>query len=407
MIKDRFDLPVSAARADAVAAYDAYALAFLSYGPDVRALFPAADGSPDAPLLQAHAAALHMAFEAVEGFEKAEEYLVRMRAAAARATPREAAFCAAVEAWATHDFKGALAALEAMTAAWPADLCALKWGQYHAYNLGDDAALARLGERAMIAWRGAPYAHGMRAFGLEQSHRIGEAEDEARRALSIEPGDAWAHHALAHVYETYGRAEEGARFMRAQSRWWADRGVFIREHNWWHAAVFDVARGRPDAALDLYDARLVGEWPEFPQEQIGAISMLWRLELRGVDVGDRWLAQLEQARARAGETILAFHELHYVYAIARAGSGAETDAHLAAIERRAERDDPYADVWREAALPAARAVAAFAQGRREEAAEGLARALPRLQEIGGSHAQRHVFIQTFEAARASRERSAA
>ncbi len=405
--RDQYGLAVSNASSDAIASYDAYAFSFISYGPDIRLLFAAADDAPDAPLLQAHAAGLHMAFEGREGFESAQPYLEKMRAAAKHARPREAAYCEAVEAWARRDYRTALSRFDAVTAAWPADLCAIKWAQYHAFNLGDDAALRRLGDRAMIAHRNAPFAHGMRAFGLEQSHRIGEAEDEARRALDIEPGDAWAHHAMAHVFETLGRAEEGAQWMRANSAWWADRGVFIRLHNWWHTALFNLTCGRTDEAVSIFDERLVGEWPEFPQEQIGAVSMLWRLEMRGVEVGDRWAPVVEQARARAGETLLPFHELHYAYAVARAGTAEESAAQLAHIDAAGESGMPHADVWRGVVAPAARGVIAFAQDRYEDAAIELGEALPGLQSIGGSHAQRHVFVEALAYARAQAAPSAA
>ncbi|MEZ5892987.1 MAG: hypothetical protein R3C58_07570, partial [Parvularculaceae bacterium] len=198
-VQDCYELPLTGACAASALGYDRYVREFLSYGPDLRALFAVADANDGAPLLNAHAAALHMAFEAADGWTAAAPYLARMRAAVSNATERERLFCAAVEAWAREDFRGALAQLDELTVRWPADLCALKWGQYHAFNLGDQAALLRLGERARIVHENAPYAHGMTAFALEQNHRLREAEDEGMRATEIALDDAWAHHAVAHV----------------------------------------------------------------------------------------------------------------------------------------------------------------------------------------------------------------
>jgi hypothetical protein len=398
---DRSGLPISNADAGAAAGYDSYVAEFLSYGSTLRDLFAVADASPDAALLNAHAAALHLAFEGAEGWANAGPYLTRMRLAESVATDRERLFAAAVESWAARDYWRALAALEELTVRWPADLCAIKWGQYHAFNLGDRQALLRFGERARIVFEGQPYAHGMIAFALEQNHRLDEAEEEGLRASEIAIDDAWAHHAVAHVMETQGRAKDGARWLDHCSHTWDKKGVFIRDHNWWHAALFRLSLGRPHEALGIFDAKLWGAWPEFPQEQIGAISMLWRLEMRGLDVGPRWTPVLNEVRRRAGEHILPFLDIHYLYALGRAGEAGEADAFLASLKRHAEAAiDPYKDFWRETGIPCAEAVRAFAAADYACSADCFRRALPRLERIGGSHAQRHLFVEAYERAAA-------
>ncbi len=409
--RDCFDLPLTGADAEAARGYQRYVHEFLSYGANLRELFAVADAAPGAALLNAHAAALHLAFEGAEGWVNARPYLDRMRCDEARATDRERLFCAAVEAWNARDYHAALASLDELTVRWPADLCAVKWGQYHAFNLGDQAALLRFGERARIVHEGGAYVHGMIAFALEQNHRLAEAEDEGLKAVEIAIDDAWAHHAVAHVMETQGRPRDGARWLDHCAHTWERKGVFIRDHNWWHAALFRLGMGRPDEALEIYDARLWGEWPEFPQEQIGAVSMLWRLEMRGLNVGDRWTPVVEQARARAGEHFFPFHDIHYLYARARAGEPDEAARLLASMEAHAEGLAGFARAaWERACLPAARGAFAFARRDHDGVLAHLATALPRLQEIGGSHAQRHVFVEAYEAAAAdaaSREAQAA
>lgn len=398
--RDSFDLTISNADAAAARGFDAYVREFLSYGAHLRNLFAVADASPDAPLLNAHAAALHLAFEGAEGWRNAEPYLARMRRNIAAASKRERLFCDAVEAWSHKDYHGALERLDELTVRWPADLCAVKWGQYHAFNLGDQAALLRFGERARVVHEGAPFVHGMIAFALEQNHRLDEAEAEGMRAAEIAIDDAWAHHAVAHVFETRGRARDGLRWMDHCAHTWERKGVFIRDHNWWHAALFRLGVDDTEGALAVFDARLWGAWPEFPQEQIGAVSMLWRLELRGVDVGERWSPVVEQARRRAGEHILPFHDLHYLYALARAGAPGEAASFLASMERHARVQNGAAETaWSAACLPAARGAFAFAQGKRTEAAASFAEALPSLHLIGGSHAQRHLFVEAAAAAK--------
>ncbi len=395
--KDRFNLPITGADQTAANGYDAYVDEHLSYGANLRALFDVADAYPQAPLLNAHAAALHLAFEGAEGWASAQTYLDRINATIDQTSERERLFCQAVRAWAAYDFEGAKAALDELTVRWPADLCAIKWGQYHAFNLGDAAALLRFGERARIAHENAPYAHGMIAFALEQNHRLEEAEEEGLRATEIAIDDAWAHHAVAHVMDAQYRPQDGARWLDHCAHTWDNKGVFIRDHNWWHAALFRLSLDQNEDAIGIFDRRLWGEWPEFPQEQIGAISMLWRLELRGAHVGERWAPIVEQVRERMNDHILPFHDLHYLYALARAGEADEAGAFLADMRKKAASANGDDDVWSAVAVPAGEAIVAFLTGRRERAAESLHGLLPSLHRIGGSHAQRHVFVETLKA----------
>ncbi len=392
--------PISGACDKGLDAYSHYTDQLLGYGPDLRALFDAADATPDCALLQAHAAALHLAFESSEGWQMAKPYLKRMQQARKNIHPQEAMFCEAVALWSKRDWRSALAHLMALTEQWPNDIVALKWGQYHAFNLGDQKSLLALGERAIRHFSGAPYVHGLYAFALEQSHDLEGAEQQARKAVEIALDDAWAHHALAHVMETRGQAEEGANWLEHCTHLWDAKGVFIREHNWWHLALFYLQLGNHNRVLEIYDQHLWGEWPEFPQEQIGAASMLWRMKLSGIDGGSRWQPVLEQARLRANDKLFAFHDLHYLFALISAGEEKEVSSHINSLEQLAMTPNACPS-WR-AALPAAHGILAYARGDYAEAETCLATALPKLEQIGGSHAQRAIFNETLRAARSSK-----
>ena len=405
---DAFNLPITNACQQLTDAYNVYVGELVSYGANLRALFEIADANPGCALINAHAAALHLAFEGAEGWTNAAPYLSAMRVALKDANEREKLFCAAVDAWAAKEFHTALSRLDELTVRWPADLCALKWGQYHAFNLGDQAALLRFAQRAQIAHENRPYVHGMIAFALEQNHRLEEAEAEGMRATEIALDDAWAHHAVAHVMETQGRARDGVRWLNKCAHTWDAKGVFIRDHNWWHAALFHITLGNFDDALSVYDQHLWGAWPEFPQEQIGATSMLWRLELRGIDVGERWDPVIHQVRQRTDERLLPFHDVHYLYALARAGTPGEAESMLDSLTRHANAQTGMSrDAWGNALLPTARATLAFARGKYETAISEFDAAAPKLHLIGGSHAQRHLFTEVRNAAMAKLTQSPA
>lgn len=393
MAKDLFDLDVTTDRADTLGAYNVFAADWIGYGPKVRSVFTAADADPDCALVNANAAAVHMALEAAPSFKKARGYLRRARKVAAHATAREQAFVAAVADWWRGSAAGALKRLRGIVADHPGDIVAAKWAQYLAFNMGDARGMLEVAKAILPAHQETAGAWSMLAFAHEQSNAIGVAEEAAYRALELNPRDPWAHHAIAHVMETRGRVDDGIAFMSKHAAGWADRSIFVREHNYWHLAVFHLDRDEPQRALEIFDKHLWGEWREFAQEQIGAISALWRLELRGADVGRRWEPVVAKVIERWHEHILPFNDLHFVYALARGGRVREAQEFLVSMMRHGAKD--ASGVWESVAIPCAQGLIAYAERRYAAAAEGIGQALGRLHLVGGSHAQRDVFVQTF------------
>jgi tetratricopeptide (TPR) repeat protein len=238
-----------------------------------------------------------------------------------------------------------------------------------------------------------PHLHGMLAFGYEQMHQLDKAEHEARRALEIKQKEPWAQHALAHVMLSTGRVREGVTFLDQAQHTWIDLNSFMYTHNWWHKALFHISLGDAQAVFDAYDHHVWGIEPTYSQDQVGAVSLLARMEIAGLDVGDRWQKLAEYLRSRARDVIQPFLTLQYLYGLARADY-AEADVLLAAIEDKALTSQAFDRVvWREVALPAAHGVYAHAQRDWASAARNLSVANPRMTEIGGSHAQRDLFGQ--------------
>ena len=94
---------------------------------------------------------------------------------------------------------------------------AIKLGQYLGFNLGDAPTMPRLALHAQPAAADVAALHGLLAFGWEQCHRLQEAEAAARRALTMQPGEPRAQHALAHTMLTDGRLGEGATLLQQMS----------------------------------------------------------------------------------------------------------------------------------------------------------------------------------------------
>jgi hypothetical protein len=389
---DARGLTVTTDSPDSVAAADLFSAAFLGYRTGIEAVIDAAEADPDCALLQAYAAILYLFLESPEGHRLAAPAVERARARAVTATERERLVIEAAAAWAAGDLPRAQAVHDGLAERFPTDLAMVKLGQYHRFNRGDCAGMLRLAATAEPANPEDPHLHGLLAFGYEQCHLLDLAEAAADRSLTLDDSEPWAQHALAHVWLTQGRIADGAAAMRRFSDGWAGLNSFMRTHNWWHAALFEIDLDRPEAALALYDREIWGVWKDYSQDQVNAASLLARLELRGVDVGDRWRDLADHCAARAGDHEQPFLDLHYLYALARAG-GERGPAMLADLERFAWHDAPAwsADAWRVVAVPAAQGLVAHARGDVGTAADRLGVALPRLREIGGSHAQRDLF----------------
>ena len=67
----------------------------------------------------------------------------------------------------------------------PRDLASVQRGQYHYFYLGNKEGLLQIAEKVLPANRENHYLQGMIAFGLEQCHRLEEAEVAGRRAVEM------------------------------------------------------------------------------------------------------------------------------------------------------------------------------------------------------------------------------
>ena len=393
MARDGQGLEVSNANAQAIASLDFLRQEWLGFGNRLAEFAASADKEENCALLPVMAANLVLSMHSSEGHAAAERYLSRAKVlAGSTVNARERAWIASTEAWLAGDTDRCLKIHEDMVAQWPRDLLAAKLGQLHAFNCGDAEALLRIGERVFPANGENHYAYAIYAFALEECNRLDEAEAVAREGLAMDRRDPWAHHAVAHCLEARGRMLEGVAFLESMSDTWEGCNSFMYTHNWWHLALFLIDLDRGDEALALYDKRVWGVWKEFSEDQINAVSLLARLELRGVDVGNRWAELATYLKPRLHEHYLAFLDLHYLYGLARAGEQSAVTEMLASLEDRAERAKPFErEVCADCAVPAAHGLAAHATGQHADAARLLGQAMPHLQSLGGSIAQRTLF----------------
>jgi tetratricopeptide (TPR) repeat protein len=322
-----------------------------------------------------------------------------------KTTEREQLFIGAVEAWAVGAIDRSIAYTEELAAKYPRDLLAVQLGQYHYFYQGNKEALLAIAEKVLPANRENHYLYGTLAFGLEQCHRLDEAEAVGRMAVAMNRNDPWAQHAVAHVMEMQGRLEEGIAWMESHSDTWENCNSMLYTHNWWHVALYYLEKEDIQKVLEIYDTHLWGRaWKESPKDQVGVISVLLRLELRRIDMGDslrdslasRWQEIAPYLAARIHEHSLPFQDLHYVYALARAGQVEQVTEMLESMQAYADAVHPFIKwTWSEIAVPTAQGLAAYARRDWERASVLLGSTVSRLQAIGGSHAQRDLFEQVY------------
>jgi len=320
-----------------------------------------------------------------------------------RASQRELNHLAAAKAWARGEFSQAIMRWEGILAGHPTDALALRLVQDAYFFLGRSAAIRDCAARVLPAWgRDNPLAGfvlGLYAFGLEETGDLKRAEDFGREALVHNPRDAWATHALAHVMETANRHEEGVAFLKSTRGDWG-HAHFMAHHNGWHLALFLIEQERFDEVLAHYDRYTAPKLADDATlDRIDASSLLWRLELAGVDVGDRWALVANTWMAHVDDHLLAFNDLHCAFAAARSP---EPD-HAARLRQSLDEYERIGSgenrkVTSEIGRPLIDGVLAFAAGDYGRAVESILPVCDGWARIGGSHAQRDVIKLTLIAA---------
>ncbi len=391
MQRDYLGNPVTGQSDATLRGIDDFIEGYLAYETRAERILAAAAADPESCLANVYAGLLWMLLEAPEAASRAAPHLAVAEGLAASATRREQLNARMLRAWVDDDLGLAIRICDQLTDEFPRDLAIVKTQQYFEFNRGNAPAMLRVAMKIAPANAQVPYAHGMAAFAYEQCHLLDEAESAARTALAMRRKEPWAQHALAHVLLTRGRIDDGARFLEEAQETWIDLNSFMVTHIWWHLALFYLAQGRNREALELYDRHCWGVAKNYSQDQIGAVSLLARFELAGLDVGARWEDLADHLEARAGDVVQPFLTLQYLYGLARAGRP-QAQSLLECVRRHAEHAPEFSRVvWQEVALPACEGLYSYARGEYELAWRRLGVAMPRMTEVGGSHAQRDLF----------------
>ncbi len=393
---DAFGYAITVDDADALNAFDRTRHGVLSHGADTLDNLNAALAA-DPEFTQAHAlkgllmmtlARRELVTQARTSLETAKVCLTERGG-----TPRETAYIQALEHWLSGDAHVASTLLDGVLKTYPRDTLTMKLVQAIRFMSGDQRGMRASVEDVLKAigpdHPELGYVMGCHAFSLEETGDYARAEAVGRRGVALAPDDAWGMHAVAHVHEMNCRPEDGIAWINSHRDNFAHCNNF-RFHIYWHLALFHLERKEYDKVLDLYDENVNAEGSDDYRDISNSASLLARLNLEGVNCEKRWQALAEQAAHRLDDGCLGFADLHYL--IAMAGAGRLSDADKLGDRIAAHGASTPCETARTAAKVAC-GLKAFAHGDYAEAFEGLAGGVPALVSIGGSHAQRDVFVR--------------
>ena len=412
-LTDRFGLALTTDSPHAVESYIRAVDLMLSANAGAETLLDAAvDADPDFAL--AHIARARLC-QVQARIPEAKEAATRARDLAERVTPRERGHIETIALVIDGLGAQAMARLDAHVAEYPRDALALSpalgvFGllgfsgrvDHHEAQL---ALLLRLAPQWDEDWWFLTYLGWARI----ETGDVATGEHEVERALALNPHNAFAAHARAHGYYEAGDAESGAAFIEAWLPGY-DRQSQLHCHLSWHRALFELACGRPEQARALYEDAIRPAVSYAPPlfNLADAASFLWRWKIYGEmpPLDDAWGEVMAHAARNFPRAGIPFADVHAALAEAASSDDAALATRITQLGELLEGGR----LPQGAIVPALCAgAAAFARGDYDGATESLGIALPELARIGGSHAQREVFEDTYIAAclRAGRDDKAA
>jgi tetratricopeptide (TPR) repeat protein len=393
MPADLYGLPVSTSSRAALDHYDAGVRGLLSFDAGTAAAFRAAtEADPDFALARAgHALALFLDERPADARAAIGEAMAR----AAALPARERQHVEALDLMLAGRVPESGALIAEILKDRPRELLLAQRLFFFQFWQGRSADMLALTSSIVDAFEGDSFVLGLHAFALEENRRFAEARPLADRAIALNPEDAWAVHALAHVLYETGDNDRGVEILPPRVQPCRRLGYF-RNHLAWHIALLHLAAGRYEHAERMFRSVFAALPIDIASDLHDAVALAWRLDLFDRPDPGRWGHVGARAAARADLALLLFHDVHVGMALAASGDWAAAEGQLERLRQRGQKGRNR--TLPEVAVPLLEGLHAFARGDHAGAAARIAPIEDRISEIGGSHAQREVFHDTLLAA---------
>jgi len=405
MTKDQWDNAVTTDNPIAVEALDRAFKAYFHFDTDaMKNLDVAIEADPEFALPHAAKGILIESLKKPEFHPAARKELNEAKNARPPASAREHHYIAALEAALAGQVTTSVTHYQQISIDHPHDLFAIRLAHSELFWIGEVEWMRDISESVAPLWTeevpGYSSYLSIRSFGLEETGDFDLAEKYGRLSVDLDPTECWGAHAVAHVLIMQGRLEDGISWLSTLNENWTGANHIVH-HLWWHLALFHTEHGDYEAGLDIYDQRLrdldsplMQAIPDFYVDIQNDTALLQRLELRGIDTGDRWNAIADLAKARIGNHRSPFTSAHCALALAAAGRFDEADELVLKIrEFIASDSESLGSRYALAVLPASEGAIAHRKGDYQRAIDILLPARRNLWQMGGSHAQRDLFFQ--------------
>ncbi|XP_072732672.1 tetratricopeptide repeat protein 38 [Ciconia boyciana] len=315
-------------------------------------------------------------------------------------TEREKLHVSALDMFARGELPKACDLWEQILQSYPTDLLALKFSQDTYFYLGYHIQMRDSVARVYPFWTPdtplSSYVKGYYSFGLMETNLFDRAEELAREALAINQTDAWSVHTIAHVNEMKAEVKKGLEFMKETETNWKNSDM-LACHNYWHWALYFIEKGEYEAALTIYDNHIAPRCLSSGSmlDVVDNCSMLYRLHLEGVKLGDRWNNVLKLTKKHTKDHILLFNDVHILMSSLGAKDHKTTDELLTTLQElaKAPSEDHELSLAPSLGLPLCQAFVEFENGNCDKAVDLLYPIRYQLIQLGGSNAQRDVFSQ--------------
>ncbi|XP_029010210.1 tetratricopeptide repeat protein 38 isoform X2 [Betta splendens] len=315
-------------------------------------------------------------------------------------SPREKLHVQAMELFSRGDFPRACDVWEDILVDHPTDMLALKFAHDALFYMGAQVPMRDSVARVLPHWKPhmplSSYLKGMYSFGLMETRFYDQAEKVAMEGLALTPDDGWAVHSVAHVCEMRAEMDKGLKFMESREKDWQVCDI-LASHNYWHWALYYIEKGQYEAALQIYDSEVFRRCKATGSmlDTVDATSMLYRLEMEGVGVKERWRELLQVTQPHTDDHVTVFNDLHFLMAslgAADAGVSARLVDGLQELAKEPGENQQHQLAGRVGVFMC-EAMTQYDRGDYGRAVELLYPLRYRIVDIGGSDAQRDVFNQ--------------